>query len=71
MEQIRMFSARGHDVLLEYDPATASMEEVNQVVDRIVKETGGKAFSFATGEQVTRITPDTQDVHIVTPIAGG
>ena len=71
MVQIRRFSERGHDVLLEYDPATANMEEVNQFVDRLEKETGGRAFSIATGEAVDQVTRDTKDVHIVGPIAGG
>jgi hypothetical protein len=71
MVQICRFSHRGHDVLLEYDPATADMEEVNKVVDRLEKQTGGRAFSLATGEAVEKVTRDTQDVHIVDPIAGG
>jgi hypothetical protein len=71
MEQVKMFSTNGDDVLLEYDPATANTDEVNEVVDRLERNTGGRAFSMATGEQVDRITPDTRDVVILRPIAGG
>lgn len=71
MQQITMFSARGHDVLLEYDPATADMEEINRAVDRMEKHVGGRAFSLATGEAVEVVTPETRDVTIVRPIAGG
>lgn len=70
-QAITVFSASGHDVLLEYDPATADMEEVNRLVDTYEKSLGGKAFSLATGEAVETVTPETRDVTIVRPIAGG
>jgi hypothetical protein len=71
MEQVKMFSTRGDDVLLEYDPVTANMDEVNGFVDRLERETGGRAFSLATGEVVDRVTPDTRDVTIIQPRQGG
>ena len=71
MEQVKMFSNRGDDVLLEYDPATADMAEVNKAVDELEKQHGGKAFSLSSGERVETVTPDTRDVTIIRPIAGG
>jgi hypothetical protein len=71
MAQVKMFSARGDDVLLEFDPATADMKEVNATIDRIEKESGGRAFSMATGDAVEKVGPTTGDVLIVRPIAGG
>lgn len=71
MRQVKIFNGAGDDVLLEYDPATANMKEVNEALDRIEKETGGRAVSMATGDVVKRITPDTTDVVILRPMAGG
>lgn len=71
MAQVKMYSAKGHDVLLDYDPATADMKEVNAFVDQLEKETGGRAFADTTAEAVERITPETGDVTVVRPIAGG
>lgn len=69
--QVKMYSSRGDDVLLEYDPATANMKEVNATVEKLTKDVGGRAFSDATSHAVDRITPDTGDVTIIRPIAGG
>ncbi len=71
MEQVKLFSQRGHDCLLEYDPATADMKEVNKTIDRLEKTYSGKAFSLASGERVETVTPETKDVTIIRPIAGG
>jgi hypothetical protein len=70
-EQVIVFSGRGHDVLLEYDPSVADMDEVNRVVNRYEKQFSGRAFSLATGEAVDRVNTDTRDVTIVRPLAGG
>lgn len=70
-QQVKMFSSRGDDVLLEYDPATADMAEVNAAIDQLEKQTGAKAFSLATGERVETVTPDTKDVSLIRPFAGG
>jgi nitrite reductase/ring-hydroxylating ferredoxin subunit len=70
-EQVIVFSYRGHDVLLEYDPATADMEEVNRVVNKYERELHGQAFSMATGEAVDTVTTETRDVTIVRPLVGG
>lgn len=71
MAQVKMYSPRGHDVLLDYDPATADMKEVNRVVDGMEAQVGGRAFADNTAEAVDRITPETGDVTIIRPIAGG
>jgi len=71
MEQVKVFSSNGHDVLLEYDPATADMTEVNAAIDQLEKQYGGKAFSLTTGERVETVTPETREVTIIRPIAGG
>lgn len=71
MERVRMFTKEGDTCVLEYDPVISNMEEVNAFVDRMEKETGGRAFSLATGEAVDKVTPDTKDLFIVQPIAGG
>jgi hypothetical protein len=70
-QQITTFSSRGDDVLLEYDPATADMAEVNRELEKLTANIGGRAFSLATGEAVKEITPETRDVTIIRPIAGG
>lgn len=71
MEQVKLFSSSGHDVLLEYDPATADMAEVNKAIDELEHQQGGKAFSLATGERVETVTPETKEVTIIRPMAGG
>lgn len=71
LQKVKIFSTNGDDVLLEYDPATADMEEVNATVDKLTKDVGGRKFSLATGEAVDKITRETQDVTIIHPIAGG
>jgi hypothetical protein len=70
-QKVVLFSGKGHDVLLEYDPATASMEEVNATVDKLEKDLGGRAFSLATGESVEKVTRETEEVVILRPLAGG
>lgn len=70
-QQVTVYGSNGHEVLLAYDPATADMTEVNRVVDAFEKQFAGRAFSQATGEAVDVITPETRDVTIVRPIAGG
>lgn len=71
MEQVKLFSSSGHDVLLEYDPATADMAEVNAAIDQLEKQSGGKAFSLTTGERVETVTPETREVTIIRPMSGG
>lgn len=69
--KVKMYSGRGHDVLLEFDPATADMKEVNAAIDKLEKDMGGRTFADATGEVVNRVTPETGDMTLVRPIAGG
>jgi hypothetical protein len=71
MAKVKMYSLRGDDVLLDYDPATADMNEVNAFVDRLEKETGGRAFEDPHGTAVNHITPETGDVTVIRPICGG
>jgi hypothetical protein len=71
MRRVLMFSTRGDDTLLEFDPQTADMKEVNAFVDKLEKETGGRAFDMTTGEAVKKVGPETGDVLVVRPIAGG
>ncbi len=71
MKQVKMFSAGGDDVLLEFDPTTADMKEVNAFVDKLEKESGGRAFDMDTGKAVEKVGPTTGDVLVVRPIAGG
>lgn len=71
MQQVTLFSSRGDDVLMSYDEMTANMDEVNATIDSLEKQWGGRAFSLATGEAVDHVTPETRDVTILRPIAGG
>ena len=71
MEQIKRFSSGGDEVLLEYDPATEDMKEVNKAIDQFEKQFAGRAFSMATGEAVEKVTPETRDITIIRPVAGG
>jgi hypothetical protein len=71
MAQVKMYSVRGHDVLLDYDPATADMKDVNAFVDDLEKQTGGRTFADNTATVVDKITPETGDVTVIRPIAGG
>jgi hypothetical protein len=69
--QVKMFSAEGDTVLLDYDPATADMAEVNKQVDDLEKQVSGRAFNLETGEPVETVTPTTEDVTIVRQLQGG
>ena len=70
-QQVKLFSSRGHDVLLEYDPATADMKEVNAALDKLEAHYHGKAFSLSSGAPVDTVTPEGRDIAIIHPIAGG
>ena len=65
------FSSRGDTTLLEYDPATADMEEVNRVIAEYEAKTGAQPFDMATGERIDKVTRDQNEVLMVHPIAGG
>lgn len=65
------FSSRGDTTLLEYDPATADMEEVNRVIAEYETKTGAQPFDLATGERIERITREQNEVLMVHPVAGG
>lgn len=69
--RILTFSSQGDTILLEYDPATADMEEVNRVIAEYEAKTGAQPFDMATGERVEKITREQNEVLLVHPIAGG
>jgi hypothetical protein len=71
MATIKTVSGKGDETLLDYDPKTANMKEVNQYIKNLEKETGGRTFTDPGGELVTKITPETGDVLHIKPIAGG
>ena len=65
------FSPQGDTTLLEYDAATADMEEVNKAVTEYEARTGAQPFDMKTGERIEKITREQQEVLMVHPIAGG
>jgi hypothetical protein len=69
--KILTFSSHGDITLLEYDPATADMEEVNKVIAEYEAKTGAQPFDIATGERLEKVTREQNEVLMVHPIAGG
>ena len=69
--KILTFSTHGDRMLLEYDPATADMEEVNKVIAEYEAKTGAQPFDMATGERIEKVTREQKEVLMVHPIAGG
>jgi hypothetical protein len=69
--KILTFSSCGDTTLLEYDPATADMEEVNRVIAEYEVKTGAQTFNIATGERIERVTGEQNEVLMVHPIPGG
>ena len=69
--KILTFSSHGDTTLLEYDPATADMDEVNRVIAEYEAKTGAQPFDLTTGERIGKVTPEQREVLIVHPIAGG
>jgi hypothetical protein len=69
--KILTFSSHGDTTLLEYDPATANMEEVNEVIAEYEAKTGAQPFDMATGERIEKVTRKQNEVLMVHPIAGG
>jgi hypothetical protein len=69
--KILTFSPLGHTTLLEYDPATADMKEVNKVIAEYEAKTGAQPFDMATGERIEKVTPQQNEVLMVHPLAGG
>jgi hypothetical protein len=47
--RIFRFSSHGDATLLEYDPPTADMDEVNRVIAEYEAKTGAQPFDRATG----------------------
>ena len=69
--KILTFSSHDDTTLLEYDPATADMEEVNKVIAEYEAKTGAQPFDMATGERLEKVTREQDEVLMVHPIAGG
>src|SRR5713101_5408523 len=69
--KIVTFSSHGDTTLLEYDPATADMEEVNKVIAEYEAKTGAQPFDMATGERLEKISREQNEVLMVHPIAVG
>ena len=69
--KILTFSSDGDTTLLEYDPTTADMEEVNKVIAEYEAKTGAQPFDMASGERIEKVTREQNEVLMVHPIAGG
>ena len=69
--KILTFSSDGDKTLLEYDPATVDMEEVNNMIAEYEAQTGAQPFEMATGERLEKVTREQNEVLMVHPIAGG
>jgi hypothetical protein len=69
--KILTFSPVGDTTLLEYDPETADMDEVNRLIAEYEAQTGAQPFDMATGERLEKVTREQQEVLMVHPIAGG
>ena len=69
--KILTFSSHGDTTLLEYDPATADMDEVNRVIAEYEAKTGAQPFDMVTGERISKVTSEQREVLMVHPIAGG
>src|SRR6266571_3503776 len=69
--KILTFSSHGDTTLLEYDPATADLDEVNRVIAEYEAKTGAQPFDMATGERLEKVTREQNEVLMVHPIAGG
>lgn len=65
------FSSQSDTTILEYDPATADLDEVNRVIAEYEAKTGAQPFDVATGERIEKITREQNEVLMVHPIAGG
>ena len=64
-------SSRGDTTLLEYDPATADMDEVNKLISEYEAKTGAQPFDMTTGERIEKVTREQNEVLMVHPVAGG
>ena len=69
--KIVAFSSYGEKTILEYDPATADMDEVNGVIAEYETKNGAQPFDMATGERIEKVSRQQNEVLMVNPIAGG
>ena len=68
--KILTFSSHGDTTLLEYDPATADMDEVNKLISEYEAK-GAQPFDMTTGERIEKVTREQNEVLMVHPVAGG
>ena len=71
MARILRFSSLGDTTILEYDPATADMDQVNRVIAEYERTTGAQPFDMATGERIDKVTRQQDEVVMIHPVAGG
>jgi hypothetical protein len=69
--KILTFSSHGDTTLLEYDPATADMDEVNRLIAEYEAKTGAQPFDMASGERIEKVTREQNEILMVHTIAGG
>ena len=69
--RIVTFSSHGDTTLLEYDPATADMDEVSRLISEYEARTGAQPFDMATGERIEKVTHERNEVLMVHPVVGG
>jgi hypothetical protein len=69
--KILTFSSHGDTTLLEYDPATADLDEVKRVIVEYETKTGAQPFDMKTGERIEKVTREQNEVLMVHPVAGG
>lgn len=65
--RILTFSSVGDTTLLEYDPATVDMEQVNRVIAEYEAKTGAQPFDMATGKRLDKVTREREEVLMVHP----
>ena len=69
--KIQTFSSHGDTTLLEYDPATADMDEVNRVIAEYEGKTGAQPFWSRVTFSMRSPVAMSNEVLMVHPIAGG
>ena len=69
--KIVTFCSYGDKTILEYDLATADMDEVNRVIAEYEAKSGAQPFDMTTGERIEKVTRQQNEVLMVHPIAGG
>ncbi len=69
---LRRYDGSGDTVLLEWEPKTADMTEVNRVIEQYEQEAHGRKFDGKTGEVIDGpVDRSHEEVLLLDPIAGG